>query len=177
MWHVFPLGRRLGHGRLERIRWLHLTQTRHDWPERFFKRHGDKTVFSHASSCEAQRAERYFGSLLPLALNFSPSGVSAPPPAGLVWQSPQAFPVSLANCAVAAAGRETSKEAAPASANMAAVLHAMTSAIFAFTFIVGLSNCDEGVMVDSRRKSGTLGLYAVARRVRRETLDQDCDDQ
>jgi len=39
------LGRRLGHSRLEKIRWLHLTPTRLEWPERFFKRHGDKTVF------------------------------------------------------------------------------------------------------------------------------------
>jgi len=30
-------------GRLEKIRWLHLTPTRLEWPERFFKRHGDKT--------------------------------------------------------------------------------------------------------------------------------------
>ena len=42
---VFGLGRRLGHGRLKRIHWLHLTQTRLEWPQRFFKRHGDKTVF------------------------------------------------------------------------------------------------------------------------------------
>jgi membrane protein DedA with SNARE-associated domain len=42
---VFWLGRRLGHSRLEKIRWLHLTPTRLEWPERFFKRHGDKTVF------------------------------------------------------------------------------------------------------------------------------------
>jgi len=42
---AFWLGRRLGHGRLEKIRWLHLTPERMRWPERFFKRHGDKTVF------------------------------------------------------------------------------------------------------------------------------------
>jgi membrane protein DedA with SNARE-associated domain len=41
----FWLGRRLGHGRLEKIRWLHLTPGRVKWPERFFKRHGAKTVF------------------------------------------------------------------------------------------------------------------------------------
>jgi membrane protein DedA with SNARE-associated domain len=39
---VFWLGRRL---RLERIPYLHLTPTRLEWPQRFFKRHGDKTVF------------------------------------------------------------------------------------------------------------------------------------
>jgi membrane protein DedA with SNARE-associated domain len=41
----FWLGRRLGHGRLEKIRWFHLTHERVKWPERFFKRHGAKTVF------------------------------------------------------------------------------------------------------------------------------------
>jgi len=41
----FWLGRRLGHGSLERIRWLHLTRERLKWPERFFKRHGAKAVF------------------------------------------------------------------------------------------------------------------------------------
>jgi membrane protein DedA with SNARE-associated domain len=35
----------LGHGRLEKIRLLHLTPERMKWPERFFKRHGAKTVF------------------------------------------------------------------------------------------------------------------------------------
>jgi len=42
---AFGLGRRLGHGGLENIRWLHLTPERLGWPERFFKRHGAKTVF------------------------------------------------------------------------------------------------------------------------------------
>src|SRR5208282_6116351 len=42
---AFWLGRRLGHGSLEKIRWLHLTPKRLRWPERFFKRHGAKTVF------------------------------------------------------------------------------------------------------------------------------------
>jgi membrane-associated protein len=42
---AFWLGRRLGHGSLEKIRWLHLTQERMKWPERFFERHGAKTVF------------------------------------------------------------------------------------------------------------------------------------
>lgn len=39
---VFWLGRRLGHSGLEKVHWLHQTQAR---AERFFKRHGDKTVF------------------------------------------------------------------------------------------------------------------------------------
>ncbi len=39
------LGRRLGHGGLENIRWLHLTPRMLKWPERFFKRHGVKSVF------------------------------------------------------------------------------------------------------------------------------------
>jgi membrane protein DedA with SNARE-associated domain len=42
---AFWLGRRLGHDRLEKIRWLHLTPERAKWPERFFNRHGPKTVF------------------------------------------------------------------------------------------------------------------------------------
>jgi membrane protein DedA with SNARE-associated domain len=41
----FWLGRRLGHGGLEKIHWLHLTRKRLEWPERFFKRHGAKAVF------------------------------------------------------------------------------------------------------------------------------------
>jgi membrane protein DedA with SNARE-associated domain len=42
---AFWLGRRLGHGSLETIHWLHLTPQRLKWPERFFKRHGTKAVF------------------------------------------------------------------------------------------------------------------------------------
>jgi membrane protein DedA with SNARE-associated domain len=42
---AFWLGRRLGHGGLEKIHWLHLTPKRLKWPERLFKRHGAKTVF------------------------------------------------------------------------------------------------------------------------------------
>jgi membrane protein DedA with SNARE-associated domain len=42
---AFWLGRRLGHGGLEKIRWLHLTPEKLRWPERFFKRHGAKAVF------------------------------------------------------------------------------------------------------------------------------------
>ena len=42
---AFGLGRRLGHGGLEKIRWLHLIPQRMKWPEQFFKRHGAKTVF------------------------------------------------------------------------------------------------------------------------------------
>jgi membrane protein DedA with SNARE-associated domain len=40
----FSLGRRLGHGGLEKIHWLHLTPERLRWPKRFFKRHGAKAV-------------------------------------------------------------------------------------------------------------------------------------
>jgi membrane protein DedA with SNARE-associated domain len=42
---AFWLGRRLGHGRLETIHWLHLTPERLKWPERYFQRHGAKAVF------------------------------------------------------------------------------------------------------------------------------------
>jgi membrane protein DedA with SNARE-associated domain len=42
---AFLAGRRLGHSGLGKIHWLHLTPDRMKWPERLFKRHGDKTVF------------------------------------------------------------------------------------------------------------------------------------
>lgn len=42
---AFLLGRRLGQGGLEKIRWLPLTPERLRWPEQFFKRHGPRTVF------------------------------------------------------------------------------------------------------------------------------------
>jgi membrane-associated protein len=42
---AFWMGRQLGRGGLEKIRWLHLTSERMKWPERFFKQHGNKTVF------------------------------------------------------------------------------------------------------------------------------------
>jgi membrane protein DedA with SNARE-associated domain len=42
---AFSTGRRLGHSGLGKIHWLHLTPDRMKWPERLFKRHGDKTVF------------------------------------------------------------------------------------------------------------------------------------
>jgi len=38
-------GTAAGPGGLENIHWLHLTPERMKWPERFFKRHGAKTVF------------------------------------------------------------------------------------------------------------------------------------
>jgi membrane protein DedA with SNARE-associated domain len=42
---AFWLGRSLGQSGLGRIRWLHLTPERLEWPERFFKSHGAKAVF------------------------------------------------------------------------------------------------------------------------------------
>jgi len=42
---AFWLGRRLGHGGLEKIHWLHLTPEKLKWPESFFKRHGARAVF------------------------------------------------------------------------------------------------------------------------------------
>ena len=41
----FWIGRRVGHGNLEKIHWLHLSAKKLKWPERFFKRHGAKAVF------------------------------------------------------------------------------------------------------------------------------------
>jgi hypothetical protein len=64
-------------------------------------------------------------------LNFSPNGVRGPPPFAAVWQSPHAFPVSLANCAVAAAGLEITYDAAPTITAAAAVLQARTKALLA----------------------------------------------
>jgi len=45
----------------------------------------------------------YFGILLPLALNFSPRGLSAPPPPGFWWHAPHALPVWAANSGFALA--------------------------------------------------------------------------
>jgi membrane protein DedA with SNARE-associated domain len=42
---AFWLGRRLGHGSLEKIHWLHLTSEKLRWPQRSFDRHGAKAVF------------------------------------------------------------------------------------------------------------------------------------
>ena len=42
---AFLLGRRLDHGNLESIHWLHLTPKRLEWPQRYFERHGAKAVF------------------------------------------------------------------------------------------------------------------------------------
>jgi membrane protein DedA with SNARE-associated domain len=42
---AFLAGRRLGHSGLGKVHWLHLTPDRMKWPERLFKRHGDKTLF------------------------------------------------------------------------------------------------------------------------------------
>ena len=42
---AFLLGRRLDHGNLESIHWLHLTPRRLEWPQRYFERHGAKAVF------------------------------------------------------------------------------------------------------------------------------------
>jgi membrane protein DedA with SNARE-associated domain len=38
-------GRRLSQGQLDRIRWLHLTTHSLRWPQRYFTRHGAKSVF------------------------------------------------------------------------------------------------------------------------------------
>ena len=76
------------------------------------------------------------GNLFPFALNASPNGVSLPPPVALSWHCPQAFPVSVANLAVASAGREIIRQAVPAIKINAAVLKTRTRAFLAFTFIV-----------------------------------------
>jgi membrane-associated protein len=42
---AFWMGRRLGHGGLQNVHWLHLSPEKLKWPDRFFKRHGAKAVF------------------------------------------------------------------------------------------------------------------------------------
>jgi membrane-associated protein len=42
---AFWLGRRLGHSRLIKIRWLHFTPERVQWTESFYKRLGPRAVF------------------------------------------------------------------------------------------------------------------------------------
>jgi membrane protein DedA with SNARE-associated domain len=42
---AFWAGRKVGRSGLERFRWLHLTPRRMKWPDRFFERHGARTVF------------------------------------------------------------------------------------------------------------------------------------
>jgi membrane-associated protein len=42
---AFWLGRWLGHSRVKKIHWLHLTPQKFEWMERFFKRYGAKAVF------------------------------------------------------------------------------------------------------------------------------------
>jgi hypothetical protein len=74
--------------------------------------------------------------LFPFALNASPNGVSLPPPAGATWQSPQAFPVSVANFGVASAGRELIKHTVPAIKIPATVPTTMNRALsLVFTFM------------------------------------------
>jgi hypothetical protein len=76
------------------------------------------------------------GNLFPFALNASPNAVSLPPPAGLTWHSPQAFPVSAANFGVASAGREVIKHTVPAIKIPATVPMTINRALsLVFTFI------------------------------------------
>jgi hypothetical protein len=95
-------------------------------------------VVSPFTNADAQvdRGKVYVGILLPFALNFSPNGVSAPLPLGFVWQAPHDCFVSVANCAVAAAGREIINEVAPATTSTAAVLQVMTNHCFLGIFII-----------------------------------------
>ena len=58
-------------------------------------------------TCQFKPLCAYFlpGSLLPFALNASPKGFRAPPPAGFWWHAPHAFPVWAANSGFACADR------------------------------------------------------------------------
>jgi hypothetical protein len=110
----------------------------------------------------AGRRGLYFGSLFPFALNASPNDVSGPPPAGLVWHVPQDLPVSLANWAVAEAGRAASNEAAPVSASAAARLNVVTRVILAFIGI--FSGGDSGSDSADSRREHIASVCAVSRR-------------
>jgi len=77
---LFLAGRRLGHSGLGRIHWLHFTPDRMKWPERLFKRHGDKTVFNCAihlfvSACRDQFAGRHVNNALARFSVLQPHGV------------------------------------------------------------------------------------------------------
>ncbi len=89
---------------------------------------------------------RYLGILFPFALNFSPIGVSGPAPCGFVWQAPQDSFVSAANCAVAAAGRETANEIAPAIVSTEAVAQVRAYHRLCRAFIILVILCWGGVI-------------------------------
>ena len=76
------------------------------------------------------------GILLPFALNCAPNGVSAPPPAGLVWQSPHDLPVALAKAAVADAGMANTS--APAAAMIVAAASPVTMANALVSFMTDI---------------------------------------
>ena len=119
---------------------------------------------------EAQCAgsARYFGNLFPFALNFSPNSVSGPVPLGLVWQSPHALPVVLANSVVAVAGRVITNDAAPTITPTAAVPQTRVNVFPAFIFILGLSCADVAQL---------LGYHIQGTRSSPCEIVQTCTDQ
>jgi hypothetical protein len=108
--------------------------------------------------CLVDRGKGYLGILLPFALNFSPNGVSAPPPWGFVWQAPHACFVSVANCAVAAAGREIISEVAPTTTSTAAALQVMTNHCFLCIFIIPLVLY---LYISVRSRTSMLGTHLL----------------
>jgi hypothetical protein len=63
--------------------------------------------------CTLFRGYFFPGSLCPLAWNAAPNGLSSPPPAGFLWQAPQALPVCAAYSGFASADRGAAIVSAP----------------------------------------------------------------
>ncbi|MGC2826917.1 MAG: hypothetical protein WA322_22270 [Pseudolabrys sp.] len=78
--------------------------------------------------------------MLPFALNFSPAGLSLPPPAGFAWQYPQGLPVCWAKFAVALAGLETVTDNAPATKSAIDPQIIMARVNFTFAYFMPVSS-------------------------------------
>jgi len=99
--------------------------------------------------------------LFPFALNASPNGVSLPPPAAFSWHCPQAFPVCVANAAVAFAGPDVVKDVVATMKIMAAVPQTKTNALLAFNFMV-VSPLSVAARLSRRRLSNARRFHAIA---------------
>ena len=99
--------------------------------------------------------------LFPFALNASPNGVSLPPPAAFSWHCPQAFPVCVANAAVAFAGPDVVKDVVATMKIMAAVPQTKTNTLLAFNFMV-VSPLSVAARLSRRRLSNARRFHAIA---------------
>ena len=93
------------------------------------------------------------GTLWPLAANVLPNPVSAPPPAALTWQRPQASLVCWAYAGNASAGRGAAKAA---SATIDAVANAPANPNTSPGTGFNLRSCLQSNMSDLRNSSGVL---------------------